>query len=196
MTKSKILIIIAILLLFVISLESKRIRATFVGIDACKRCHDNDSIGDQYKLWASTPHANAFQSLRSVIAMQIAKKYDIKKPSEDRRCLKCHATGGGKNPDIIYEGVGCEACHGPGSRYKDFDNHASFDNRKNAYKKAIRLGMYPIIGDDHIKGREKLCRYCHNAKRLCITNEDIVNKKNRPLPLTIIADFIYKHSLR
>ncbi len=181
---------------FVTSLESRRNRSTYVGIYACKKCHDSESIGSQHKIWAASPHAKAYQTLESVKAKHVAAMYKIKNPTKEKKCLKCHSTGGGRNLEIVREGVGCEACHGPGSRYYDFDNHASFDNKANAYKKAIRLGMYPIIGDDSIKAREKLCRHCHNSKRLCITDEDRSNKKYKPLPLSIIADFIYKHPLR
>lgn len=180
----------------VTGLAPGRARPEYVGVDGCRKCHESPSIGSQYKIWASTPHAAAYSSLRSVRAIEIGKKTGIREPSRDKRCIKCHATGGGKNMDIIGEGVGCEACHGPGSLYRDFDNHASFDSRENAYKKAIGLGMYPIIGDDHIKARERLCRHCHTEKRPCITREELLDKSKRELPLSIIADFIYNHPVR
>jgi hypothetical protein len=43
-------------------------------------------------------------------------------PREDDRCLLCHVTGA-QDPDALFassfdktEGVGCESCHGPGSK--------------------------------------------------------------------------------
>jgi hypothetical protein len=49
---------------------------------------------------------------------------DIEDPSLEQRCLMCHVTAG-QNPFAEWragaraqdEGVGCEACHGPGSAY-------------------------------------------------------------------------------
>ncbi len=186
----------ALLYIFISPVDSDSVKPAFIGIDACRKCHDSTSIGSQYKIWAATPHAKAYQTLLTEGAKAAGKTNGIAEPQKDIKCLSCHATGSGKNPQIVSEGVGCEACHGPGSLYNDFDNHASFDSRENAYRKAINLGMYPIIGDDCIKAREKLCRHCHNEKRLCITREDLTKKDKRELPLSIIADFIYRHPLR
>ena len=199
MIMKKIIIPVFLLFLFeisAISIKSGNARPEFIGIEACRKCHDSTSIGSQHKIWAATPHAKAFQTLLTEEGQTAGKKYNIEQPSKDVKCLSCHATGSGKNPKIVSEGVGCEACHGPGSLYNDFDNHASFDNRENAYRKATLLGMYPIIGDDSIKAREKLCRHCHNEKRLCITRDDLTKNDKKELPLSIIADFIYIHPLR
>jgi hypothetical protein len=174
---------------------SRRVIASFVGIDACKKCHGANAIGNQYKVWITSPHAKAYQILSTSKSLSIAKKIGIKTPSDNLTCLKCHSTGGGKVPAIKDEGVGCEACHGPGSRYFEFSNHASFYNRESAYLKAIKLGMYPIIGIDGIKSREKLCRHCHNEKRPCFP-EEIAEQKRQKLPLSLIADFVFKHPIR
>jgi hypothetical protein len=184
-----------ILFLFSGSLKSKRIIASFVGTKVCKKCHGSNAIGNQYKVWLTSPHAKAYQILNTSKSLIVAKKIGIKNPSDNLKCLRCHSTGGGNVPGIKEEGVGCEACHGPGSRYFDFSNHASFYNRESAYGKAIKLGMYPIIGIDGIRSREKLCRHCHNEKRPCFP-EDIVEKKRQKLPLALIADFIFKHPIR
>ena len=74
----------------------------------------------------------------------------VKDPLTDQKCLSCHSTAGGaKNVEASYkvdEGVGCEACHGPGSLY-----------RKNSVMKdqkaAVAVGM--LIPD------EKTCKNCH-----------------------------------
>ncbi len=199
MLKSRALIIafsIILLLILIVPSESKRVKSTFIGIKVCRKCHESSAIGAQYSIWAATPHARAFQTLSTKDAVKIAQKNGIGNPLNAKKCLKCHATGGGRNPEIVSEGVGCEACHGPGSRYFDFDNHASFNSRDNAYRKAITLGMYPIIGDDSIKARERLCRHCHTNKRPCMQWDKASNNGQKELPLSIIADFIYRHPLR
>ena len=44
-------------------------------------------------------------------------------PQKNQACLKCHSTAGNPEPGTALEsytpaeGVGCEACHGPGSEY-------------------------------------------------------------------------------
>ncbi len=169
--------------------------ATFIGMKSCQECHASEAIGNQFKIWQTSPHAMAFQILRTGKALQIAKKAGISHPQSSLRCLKCHTTGGGKVETTKDEGVGCEACHGPGSLYFEFSNHASFANREAAYKKAVSLGMYPILGIDGIKAREKLCRYCHNDDRPCLPS-DINERKRQTLPLSVIADFIFRHPLR
>ncbi len=176
---------------------SRRRAADYVGVDVCKKCHGMDSIGNQYRIWAASSHANAFLRLKSGKAKEIAQKAGIDIPHADIRCLKCHTTGAGKSDVVKSEGVGCEACHGPGGDYFEFSNHASFIDRENAYKKAISLGMYPILGVEGIKARERLCKNCHRDVRPCAP-ADIEEKKRRELSLSIIADLPSKlrHPLR
>lgn len=165
---------------------------SYVGIKSCKKCHEAESIGNQYKNWQGTPHAKAYRVLLGSEAVEIAKKNNVATPETDLACLKCHTTGGGKYEISKTEGVGCEACHGPGSQYNDFENHASYENREVAYKKAVSKGMYPINGLDGIKNREKLCLSCHNNNRPCITE----SKYNKNISLDILADFVFKHPIR
>ena len=62
-------------------------------------CHKTE-----HKSWLETKHAKAYETL---------KPEDRKKDS----CIVCHITGFGV-ADTVFEGVQCEACHGPGSLYK------------------------------------------------------------------------------
>ena len=36
---------------------------TYVGSKECKDCHGEDAIGNQYKIWESSPHAKAYDLL-------------------------------------------------------------------------------------------------------------------------------------
>ncbi len=159
----------------------------YVGSEVCGNCHAADSIGNQYDKWMRTPHAKAMERLRTKAAVSIAEKLSIKKPSEDQQCLKCHATGGGKNPAIRAEGVGCEACHGPGSEYHEYAYHVDTVNRQGAYETAIRHGMYQILGIKNIKRREKMCLGCHNSRRPCYPSlaKDIYRQS---ISLQVITD--------
>ena len=106
------------------------------GRTACRRCHLA-----QFRSWQRTPHAGAFETL----------------PEENRgdpNCVRCHVTGLGQpggftsieeTPNLA--NVTCEACHGPGSLYRDEDIMQDRDA-------AIAAGLR--IPD------EQTCLSCHN----------------------------------
>ena len=124
--------------------------AKYVGSKKCKTCHNADKNGGQYKLWSSKAHAKAYEALKSESAKKKAKEAGVEDPLKSDNCLACHTTTHGKkNVDKKYkieEGVGCESCHGPGSKYKKMSTMKD-------KKKSIAAGM--IIPD------EKTCLNCH-----------------------------------
>ncbi len=72
-------------------------------------------------------------------------------------CIKCHSTdGAGKFPN-----VGCEACHGPGSEYKDRPNI----NRQAKWT-ADPAGQLKLATAAGLvaKPDEKVCVKCHNKQ--------------------------------
>jgi hypothetical protein len=75
-----------------------------LGVEACRACHE-----DQVKAWEKGPHAGAIKTLRG------------KGSSKDVGCISCHAVPAKEAPikasDWHPEGVGCEACHGPGEKH-------------------------------------------------------------------------------
>jgi YVTN family beta-propeller protein len=94
----------------------------YVGSTACESCHRGAAMGHQASLWRVSRHAHAYAALSTSEAEEIARKEGIAgDPQAAPACLQCHATGGGAiagAPTFSYrEGVGCEACHGPGSQY-------------------------------------------------------------------------------
>ncbi len=94
----------------------------YAGSASCERCHNGAAMGRQGSRWRLSAHARAYAALASPAAAAIAKKAGLGgDPQAAPECLKCHATGGGAvegEPGFSYrEGVGCEACHGPGSGY-------------------------------------------------------------------------------
>lgn len=97
-----------------------------VGAPKCKVCH-RAKTGDQWKIWTESPHARAYETLASTAAAKIAADMGLGDPQQEAACLKCHATKASLGEDVVVnekanyadsEGVGCEACHGPGSDYK------------------------------------------------------------------------------
>jgi hypothetical protein len=126
----------------------------YIGAAKCKMCHNKPATGEQFKIWSEGPHANAMKSLSSEQSMAIAKEKGIADPTTDPSCIKCHSTYGSIDQALnmgvkMDEGVSCETCHGPGSKYK---SNAIMKSRE----KSIENGL--IIPD------EKLCKECHNEE--------------------------------
>ena len=120
-----------LLLIYVIVSSSYRVdeEYEYVGSDACHVCHESEDCGNQTAVWMKGPHARAYRSLGSGLAKKHAQKIlgkDVE-PQKHEVCLHCHSTAGeldeehkGASYDMN-EGVGCEACHGPGSAYSKLD---------------------------------------------------------------------------
>ena len=98
-----------------------------IGSDKCKLCHKVE-----FASWSTTKHAKAWDSL---------------KPAEQSKpdCVKCHSTDGTK----AMPGVGCEACHGPGSDYKTM---AIMKDKQKAHAAGL------------IEPTEAVCVKCHNKQ--------------------------------
>ncbi len=99
----------------------------YVGSQSCMSCHTGAEEGHQDVLWMRGRHAHAYWNLAADWALFLAKARphyaDLEEPIADDRCLLCHVTGA-QEPDSLFaptsrreEGIGCEACHGPGSQY-------------------------------------------------------------------------------
>ena len=98
--------------------------AKYIGSYACGKCHKGPDMGYQFSKWRMSAHARAFAVLATAQAYEIAEKQGIStSPQTSPACLKCHSTshgrpaGGHASSMWLYEGVGCEACHGAGSEY-------------------------------------------------------------------------------
>jgi len=96
----------------------------YTGVAACAECHGQAEKGYQFSKWRETRHAEAYAVLGTPAGYTIAASMGVKgNPQTDGACLKCHATayhkpaGGTLGAYSIYEGVGCEACHGPGGEH-------------------------------------------------------------------------------
>lgn len=87
------------------ALQAPKPGALYLGSPTCAACHPQEAAQ-----WQSSAHAHALDTL-----MARQKGYD---PA----CLACHTTGFGRPggfarhaDDGHLAGLGCEACHGPGS---------------------------------------------------------------------------------
>ncbi len=107
----------------------KRPSPLYVGSHVCMGCHSGGEGGGAYVRWLSSRHAGAYWRLATDWSLFLAHQrphfQDVTNPREDDRCLLCHATAA-QDVDALFaktferqQGVGCEACHGPGSDYID-----------------------------------------------------------------------------
>lgn len=147
---------IAIALLAVFGLPSAALAQEhlYVGVKKCRTCHKKELIGEQYQSWKDSPHAKAYESLKSAEALEIAKAKGLAKPPHQTdECLKCHATAHGleasqmKYKLSLEDGVQCESCHGPGNDYRKKKIMSDHD-------KSVAKGM--------LEPSDKRCRECHN----------------------------------
>ncbi|OHB65301.1 MAG: hypothetical protein A2168_06290 [Planctomycetes bacterium RBG_13_50_24] len=79
----------------------------YAGSKSCKSCH-----GYEYETWSSNAHAKAFSTLE-----QVNSQFDPE-------CVVCHVIGMNYESGFISQqdtghliNVGCENCHGPGSKH-------------------------------------------------------------------------------
>ncbi len=127
----------------------------YVGATKCKMCHNSEAVGQQYKKWTESPHANTMKALSNEKALDYAKKNNISDPTKEAKCLNCHSTFGPANASLIdeesevdvNEGVSCESCHGPGSAYKT---------------KSIMQDLAKSKENGLTIPDQKVCEKCHN----------------------------------
>jgi len=110
----------------VVTAQAEDAEYKYVGVKSCGMCHKSEAKGNQLGQWEASKHAKAFETLASEAALKIGKEKGLEAPpQESAACLKCHVTGHGAKAElfdakfVVEQGVQCEACHGPGSEYKN-----------------------------------------------------------------------------
>jgi hypothetical protein len=149
----------------------------YVGTGSCsaRACHGgieplNKPIQqNEYTTWISEDkHARSYQILFDELSLRIAKNlHSTVPPSEDARCLACHATPlladktkGGLTEDELrlrrVDGVSCEACHGAARDWLAEHTEKDWKDRPVKDKEAKRM---VDVGD--LVKRTQLCTGCH-----------------------------------
>jgi hypothetical protein len=141
----------------------------FVGSAKCKKCHIKE-----HKSWDKTKHGQAMETLKAGQAVEAKTKFKLdpqKDYTKDSVCLACHTVGFGKKggysipPDgdekavkqaKALENVGCESCHGPGSRYNEVFEEIMKSKRKYKPDELYAVGLTKIEAG--------ACTVCHNEK--------------------------------
>jgi hypothetical protein len=154
-------IILAVLVCAVVFLYAVEAQNKYVGTKMCGMCHKSDKQGKQLDIWQKSKHAEAFKTLTTAKANEIAKAKGLKKPAaESPECLECHTIGKTVDASLfekgfdMKEGVQCESCHGAGSQYKTI-------TLMKDKPKAVAAGLLIYKDDAEI---QKFCKTCHNEK--------------------------------
>jgi hypothetical protein len=134
----------------------------FEGRKKCSSCHKS-----QAKSWKKTAHAKAMNSLKpnkKTKAKKRAKLDPTKDYTKDKDCVGCHVDGFGEKGGYVVEspskwkkGVGCESCHGPGSRYRGIHRKAGAKFEKK--KKTTPRKVLADAGEDF--DFVERCSACH-----------------------------------
>lgn len=141
----------------------------YEGSKSCKRCHLPTE-----KSWAETKHAHAMDVLKpgNNKDAKVKAKLDPEKDyTTDAKCLECHTVGFGKPggyavPDpsdekakkaaAKLENVGCEICHGPGSKYNELFEEIQKSKRKYKIEELYAAGLRKV--------EVTTCTTCHNER--------------------------------
>lgn len=159
--KQFIALIVAVLLptFSTTALAGDKVDHKYVGVKICAPCHRAEKKGNQFGVWQKSKHAEAFKTLTTARANEIAKSKGLSKPAaESKECLQCHVTttdaAAFEKTFDMKEGNQCESCHGPGSAYKSMGIM-----KDRAKSEAAGLVMYKDEA-----AIEAQCRTCHNEK--------------------------------
>ncbi|MBI1825845.1 MAG: cytochrome c family protein [Planctomycetes bacterium] len=142
--------------------------AEYVGSSKCKKCHLAE-----HKTWEKTPHAKAMETLKPGGAKEAKEKAKLdpqKDYTKDATCVACHTVGFGKPGGYqmpadaeaakkmeAMENVGCEMCHGPGSKYIVIHEDIMKSKRKYKDDELVAAGQ-------NTKPDKAVCVTCHNEK--------------------------------
>ncbi len=131
----------------------------YVGVKVCRPCHATEKQGKQFDVWQKSKHAEAYKTLTTAKANEVAKAKGLSKPAaESPECLECHVvTADAKLVEKTFDtkdGVQCETCHGAGSAYKNL-------TIMKDKAKSIAAGMREFKDEAAI---EAYCKTCHNPK--------------------------------
>ncbi len=131
---------------------------TFVGSEACGKCHTN-----AYAVWENSAHAEATEHL----VHPPKERSDISRHF-DPECISCHVTGWNPQEYYPYEtgylsledtphltGNGCENCHGPGAA------HTAAEAKGSTVGISLRDELRESMKLPLAKAREK-CMTCHD----------------------------------
>ncbi len=158
MLKKTLAVLFALMLFIAFSSLAFAADTKYIGAKKCKACHMK-----QYKAWKKTKTSTSYENLKPGVKAEAKKKAGLdpdKDYTTDKECLRCHTTGYGKpsgfksleeTPKLI--NVQCEACHGPGSKYRKI-----MKKNKKFKRDEVKAVGWILISED-----EESCLVCHGG---------------------------------
>ena len=176
MRTSRLAILPACALLFLLAAFASADPAAYVGAKRCRACHLK-----QFQTWETTKMAKSFELLEAGAHADAKKKMNVdpqKDYTHDEKCLPCHTTGYGKPGGFVslektpeMAGVQCESCHGPGGEYLK-EGFMTLKNKE--YKRADLLKAGLVVPN-----AETCTSQCHNPKSPFVTKDAVFNFEER-----------------
>ncbi len=183
--------------------SSAKPKFEYYGSSNCQRCHfqpiqqDFDSGRNYFiamnesQIWsAHDRHSKAFKLLECDRGQAIGRRlgWNI---VQDQRCLSCHADWQAARPSpddaVLAEGVACEACHGPSSKY--LVEHSNPKWRTLPFhKRSADYGM-TMLRDPQV--RAGMCLSCHvgNVEQGKVITHEMYAAGHPPLPSFELRQF-------
>lgn len=165
---------------FAVEKASSEPPAQYIGPGSCAAtaCHgsvrprtETHIQQNEYSTWVTQDrHARAFAVLSNPVSERIGRILGIGKPSEAPKCLACHALYTAPEqrgrPFELSDGVSCESCHGPASKW--LGPHTTHDW---PHEKSVQLGM--VDTRDLVKRTER-CLTCHVGSREKFVDHEMI----------------------
>jgi hypothetical protein len=147
--------------------DMQSVPGKYVGPGSCSAsaCHGGIQprrttrvLQNEYSTWiTSDKHAHGYTALTEPLGRQIGAILKIGPPEKAERCLICHALSVAPAEHArefdIAEGVSCESCHGPASRWLGPHIEPTSDHLK-----MVALGLYD---NKNLALRTEKCLTCH-----------------------------------
>lgn len=159
-----------------------------VGVGSCTAagCHGGGRadrvLGSEYNVWISQdPHARAYSVLFDERSQRMVRQLnrlpaDASVAAEkEPRCLACHSQIDPNDPDlrpeIVSDGVGCEACHGPAEGWLAEHYGGGRGGTRLSAAQRQALGLWDT---DSLLARTQICTGCHVGGRGRDVNHDLI----------------------
>lgn len=147
-------------------------------------CHGGGQIGQvgsEHSTWApevfptgeTDPHSRAYRVLFNPVSVEMAKKLKLGEAHKAELCLQCHAVVTHDEPDIreqiLAEGVGCNACHGPAEKWLSIHYLPEWQTLSSLDK----WQKYGFIPTKNLVARALNCASCHLGDSSRDVNHDL-----------------------